>query len=48
MLITLHNLINDIVPIEGISQNEDGTFRVDYLQEPTPAQQELITAAINS
>ena len=38
MLIVLHEKINSIVPIHGISDNGDGSFRVDYIEEPTEEQ----------
>ena len=46
MLIVLHEEINSIVPIQGISDNGDGTYRVDYLVEPTAEQLVLVNQAI--
>lgn len=46
MLIVLHEKINSIVPIQGISDNGDGTYRVDYLAEPTAEQLVLVNQAI--
>ena len=46
MLIVLHEKINSIVPIQGISDNGDGTYRVDYLAEPTAEQLILVNQAI--
>ena len=46
MLIVLHEKINSIVPIHGISDNGDGTYRVDYISEPTEAQIVLVNKAI--
>lgn len=46
MLIVLHEKINSIVPIQGISDNGDGTYRVDYISEPTEAQLTLVNKAI--
>lgn len=46
MLILLHEKINSIVPIQGISDNGDGTYRVDYLAEPTAEQLVLVNQAI--
>jgi hypothetical protein len=46
MLIVLHEKINSIVPIHGISDNGDGTYRVDYVAEPTEAQIALVNKAI--
>lgn len=46
MLIVLHEKINSIAPIHGISDNGDGTYRVDYISEPTEAQIVLVNKAI--
>jgi len=46
MLIVLHEKINSIVPIQGISDNGDGTYRVDYVSEPTEEQLVLVNKAI--
>lgn len=46
MLIVLHEKINSIVPIQGISDNGDGTFRVDYIEEPTAEQLILVNQVI--
>jgi hypothetical protein len=46
MLIVLHEKINSIAPIHGISDNGDGTYRVDYISEPTEAQLVLVNKAI--
>ena len=46
MLIVLHEKINSIVPIHGISDNGDGTYRVDYVAEPTEEQLVLVKKAI--
>jgi len=46
MLIVLHEKINSIVPIQGISDNGDGTYRVDYIAEPTEEQLLLVNQAI--
>ena len=46
MLIVLHEKINSIVPIHGISDNGDGTYRVDYISEPTEAETVLVNKAI--
>lgn len=46
MLIVLHEKINSIVPIQGISDNGDGTYRVDYISEPTEAEIVLVNKAI--
>ena len=46
MLIVLHEKINSIAPIHGISDNGDGTYRVDYVSEPTEEQLSLVNQAI--
>lgn len=46
MLIVLHEKINSIVPIQGISDNGDGTYRVDYVSEPTETQIVLVNKTI--
>ena len=46
MLIVLHEKINSIVPIQGISDNGDGTYRVDYVSEPTEEQLVLVNKVI--
>ena len=46
MLIVLHEKINSIVPIHGISDNGDATYRVDYISEPTEAETVLVNKAI--
>ena len=46
MLIVLHEKINSIVPIQGVSDNGDGTYRVDYVSEPTEEQLVLVNKAI--
>ncbi len=48
MLLLLHEKINEIVPIHGISSNEDGTFRIDYLNEPTEEQLNQVQEIINN
>jgi hypothetical protein len=48
MLIVLHEKINSIVPIQGISDNGDGTYRIDYVSEPTEEQLLLVNQAITS
>jgi hypothetical protein len=47
MLILLHEKINSIVPIQGISDNGDGTYRVDYITEPTEDQLALVSQTIS-
>lgn len=38
MLSVLHNQIEKIVPINGVSQNRDGTFDIFYVETPTDQQ----------
>jgi len=40
MILELHNLINNIVPIHGISLLPDDTYRIDYINQPN--EQELL------
>jgi hypothetical protein len=46
MLILLHEKINSIVSIHGVSDNGDGTYRVDYIAEPTTEQLGLVNQTI--
>lgn len=46
MLTLLHEKINKIVPILGISENEDGSYRIDYVNEPDQAQLDQINKII--
>lgn len=46
MLAVLHETINSIVPILGVADNGDGTYRVDYVEDPTEEQLVLVNAAI--
>lgn len=48
MLIILHNLINNIVPIHGVADNGDGSYRVDYIDQPNVEQLELVNAILES
>lgn len=48
MLEILHNQINNVVSICGVADNRDGTYRVDYLSEPTSEQQIKINAIIQN
>lgn len=48
MLIELHEKINLIVPIQGVSDNGDGTYRIDYISEPTEEQLFLVNQMISS
>ena len=47
MLGLLHDKINTIINIVGISENGDGSFRIDYKDDqPTPDQQVQIDSLI--
>tara|TARA_R100000664_G_scaffold26378_1_gene36551 strand:+ start:297 stop:803 length:507 start_codon:yes stop_codon:yes gene_type:complete len=44
----LHGLVSDVLAVQGVSDNEDGTYRIDYIDEPTPAQLSEINAILDS
>ena len=46
MLSKLHEKINFIVPIQGVADNGDGTYRIDYTLEPTEEQLVLINNVV--
>jgi len=46
MLVLLHEKINAITPISGVSNNGDGTYTVSYITEPSEPQLLLINKAI--
>ena len=48
MIIQLHNLINNIIPIHGVADNGDGSYRVDYIDQPNTEQLELVNAILES
>lgn len=48
MLNILHENINKIISIYGISQNEDGSYRVDYVNEPDSNQLDAINNILQS
>lgn len=48
MIIQLHNLINNIIPIHGVADNGDGSYRVDYIDQPNTQQLELVNAILES
>lgn len=51
MLITLpklHEQIAAVVPIEGVADNGDETYRVDYIDQPTQEQLDQINAILAS
>jgi len=47
-LTTLHQSIANIVPIHGVADNGDGTYRVDYIDPPTPEQLDQVNSVIES
>ena len=48
MLETLHELIDKIVPIHGVADNGDGSYRVDYIDNPTQEQLDQVNSIIES
>lgn len=46
MLSKLHEKINSIIPIQGVADNGDGTYRIDYTLEPTEEQLVLINNVV--
>jgi hypothetical protein len=48
MIEILHNLINKVVPIIGLSDNEDGNYRVDYVETPTAEQVSAVEQIISA
>ena len=44
----LHEMISNIVSIDGVADNGDGTYRVDYIDQPTPEQLDQVNAVIES
>ncbi len=44
----LHESIASIVPIHGVADNGDGTYRVDYIDPPTPEQLDQVNSVIES
>ena len=48
MLETLHELIDKTVPIHGVADNGDGTYRVDYIDDPTQEQLDQVNSIIES
>ena len=47
-LTTLHESIDNIVPIHGVADNGDDTYRVDYIDPPTPEQLDQVNSIIES
>jgi hypothetical protein len=48
MLSKLHEKINLIVPIQGVADNGNGTYRIDYISEPNEEQIVLVNNAISN
>lgn len=48
MIIQLHNLINNVTPIHGVADNGDGSYRVDYINQPTSEQLEAVNTILES
>tara|TARA_R100001163_G_C5027040_1_gene168300 strand:+ start:340 stop:846 length:507 start_codon:yes stop_codon:yes gene_type:complete len=44
----LHESIASIVPIHGVADNGDGTYRVDYIDNPTQEQLDQVNSIIES
>lgn len=47
-LTTLHESIANIVPIHGVADNGDDTYRVDYIDPPTLEQLDQVNSIIES
>lgn len=48
MLNILHEKINNIIPILGISENEDGSYRIDYINEPNENELDTINSILQN
>lgn len=48
MISILHEKINNIIPIHGVADNGDGSYRVDYIDPPNTEQLELVNAVLDS
>ena len=44
----LHKSIANILPIHGVADNGDDTYRVDYIDPPTPEQLDRVNSIIES
>ena len=44
----LHKSIANIVPIHGVAGNGDGSYRVDYIDDPTQEQLDQVNSIIES
>ena len=47
-LTILHESIDNIVSIHGVADNSDGTYRIDYIDPPTPEQLDQVNSVIES
>lgn len=47
-LTVLHESIANIVPIHGVADNGDGSYRVDYIDDPTQEQLDQVNSIIES
>lgn len=48
MITILHNKINGVIPIYGIAHEGDGSYRVDYIDQPNTEQLELVNSMLES
>ena len=48
MLYKLHEQINQIVSINGVTVRNDGTYFIDYISEPTPEQVSQVNDILDS
>lgn len=44
----LHESIANILPIHGVADNGDGTYRVDYIDDPTQEQLDQVNSILES
>tara|TARA_B100001564_G_scaffold249892_1_gene212234 strand:+ start:539 stop:1048 length:510 start_codon:yes stop_codon:yes gene_type:complete len=44
----LHESIANMLPIHGVADNGDGSYRVDYIDDPTPEQLDQVNSFIES
>jgi len=48
MISILHEKINTVLPICGVADNGDGSYRVDYIDQPNTEQLQLVNAILES
>lgn len=48
MILILHEKINNIVSIHGVADNGDGSYRVDYIDQPNAEQLQLVNSVLDS